>query len=840
VETQRVDRGPVEHPSKAVARSATDLVSPSSGSPDAARESERPVTSFAPIARWGLDPLRIVVIDRTSGKPVPGAAVFYMTEDSRIFQFALDGDGWIGPDPEATVREHGHTVRADERGEVDISTSHEAWLVCARSNDLFGWARFQACMAGEQQLLVEPQTTLAVHVVDDLGNPCSGIRVGLCRGPQNRNDWEDDTDAAGNVRVHNFALVLRDAFLAEERAVEVHAEFPSDPPIAVWIDPNHPPNEPVQLKLPACGRLHMHVLDPAGQILHARGTAAIGRTPAPGVVHDPKRPRFYARIEFEDAAAIDLPIALGAEFDVSVDLDVGGGAMGRVKGPRTRGEIVVAELSSDPSLAFVSGRIVDERSMPVAKSALHLQKFSFHDGSLQDESIDTLRTDAEGRFEIPRPGDMAWIVVQAPARERRAALLDLRKRPRSPLLELGDIRLSRLSPLVHGRLEDEEGYPIAGGGVHLTLRRSSTDRRVVIVGSDYPTDASGEFAIYGPCAEGTFSLDGWSEHDRHRSKMPGESFACGEPAREHVLRFETLGAIEGSALLDAGRDSREFKITLEQGTNYNFVEGSIVGGAYRFEILGVSRGTHTLSVEGGSAAVSQVPGIVVEAGKTTHDPRLEPLDLRGVLPRVAAEIVTPVVDSSGRSIPFGTIWFLNDADDFYRERWANGRVHVPSSGVIAVEVSAPGHRVAHAELNDLRQPIVLGSACDVAITLDRPRSLVDAGVNFVAVLRPLDESKTRHAIRELLDGIVSSAQFDESGEARFHLSIPGQFELTVRLVQLDPLTGTVTNAWSPSVEGSCARVDVNDRDGQQQFDARLDPEGLREVIDTVNGTKKGR
>jgi hypothetical protein len=782
-------------------------------------------------------------MERASRRRLSGASVSYLADDTTD-NFALDDSaGWVGPDPEATVRERGRTVLADERGEVEIPTSAAAWLVCGRAKDLFGWVRLEPHMAGEQELLLEPQRDLTVRVVDDLGAACAGIRVSLCRGPQHPNGWERVTDASGNVTIRNLASVVRGAFLDEEHAVEVHAEFPTQPAIAQWIDPWHPPDGPVQLVLPTYGRLRLHVVDDAGRPLHLSGTASLCTVLATGIEHDPKQSRFWAKVPFDDADAIEAAVAVGGEFDVSVTFDVDGGASGRVAGPRARGDIVPAQIRVDTDVSLFTGRIVDERAIPLARSSLRLEKRSLSNGTIAWIG-DSLHTDSEGRFVIVRSGDMAWIVERAPARGRRAAMLDFRTLADSSAHDLGDVRLSSVAPLVYGRLEDENGRPIAGGSVSLMLKQSPTDPVPVNCGSDYPTDLTGEFAIYGPCVDGAYSLWGYTEGDRHRSRPPVETFSCREPPHEHIVRLETLGAVEGFALLDEGRNPDEFELRLGiDSDDYAHAIGFVSGGAYRFHIRGVEPGKYALAVveRDGKASVLHIDGIIVNAGEVTHDPRLEPLDLRHVFPHpVKHDIVLPVVDASGRSVPFGITCFWEDAQSAYRERWADGQVHIPSSGVIAVDVSAPGHRVAHVDAAEFGKPVALGAACDVAIGLERPKELVDRGIKLIAILQPLDESVGRHSMREILHGTKPSAPFDELGEAHFHLALPGRFELMVKLIQPDPSTGEIKNAWLIHVDEGSRHIEVSDRDGPQRFDVRLDPSELRNLLDALHGARTDR
>jgi hypothetical protein len=831
-------------PTRGAARDhAEDGLSKSTSRADDARTSEREEVSFIPIAHWGSDATRVVVVERASGARVPGASVSYLAADARIEQFALDGSGWIGPDAEATVRDRGRTVLADARGEVEIPPSGEAWLVCARSNDLFGWVRIPAHGAGEEPILLDRQRDLVVHVADDLGRACPGIRVGLCRWPQTQNDWENDTDASGNVTIQNFVSVERQAFLEEEHAVEVHAEFPAQPAIAQWIDPNEPPSEPVQLVLPAFGRLRVQLVDQLGLPVHLPGRVLIDTFPSAGVVRDPKQGRLCATDPFHDADTVDAPVPIDTELDVHIELEVGGHGSAHVTGPRARGDVVSARIALDERSALFSGRIVDDHGTPVARSIFQLQKFSFDNGAPRNWTADTLRTDAEGRFLTSRPDDMAWIVERAPVRERRAAILDLRSLPRSTAHDFGDVRLSAIPPLVHGRIEDEDRRPIAGGYVHVLFKRAPTDPIQETLGAD-ATDPNGEFVIFGPCADGAYSLWAASDGERHRSPPAAESFSCREPPHEHMLRLEALGAVEGYALLDEGRSRNDFELRIASNGDDYRADGSIVGGGYRFQIRGVPRGVHALSLieRQTNAKLLELDGIAVRPGEITHDPRLEPLDLRHAFRHPAAtDVVTPVVDTAGRSVSFGTVWFWEDAESASRDRWSNGRVHVPASGVIAVEVVAPGYRIQRVERSELQQPIVLGTACDVEIVLDGFQSLADAGLKATVMLRPLGESRMRHAMRELLDGATPNVLVDEFGVAHFHLAMAGQFELGLKVIQPDSASaGAVKDAWTIRADASSASVEVLDRDGRQRFDARMDAGELRDLLDSLRGIKRAR
>jgi hypothetical protein len=96
-------------------------------------------------------------------------------------------------------------------------------------------------------------------------------------------------------------------------------------------------------------------------------------------------------------------------------------------------------------------------------------------------------------------------------------------------------------------------------------------------------------------------------------------------------------------------------------------------------------------------------------------------------------------------------------------------------------------------------------------------------------LNPTADDRRTQQLRETLRQSHVLIFVDSTGEARFHLAVPGQFGMRVEFLRIDPLTNMVEDKRIVEPQAASARIEVRDQDGPQQFDIHFDAKNIAEV-----------
>lgn len=255
------------------------------------------------------------------------------------------------------------------------------------------------------------------------------------------------------------------------------------------------------------------------------------------------------------------------------------------------------------------------------------------------------------------------------------------------------------------------------------------------------SDSFGQFEL-----RGTFPLDSIEVRAEHADGVGVASLLTPLGTTDLRLVLERGGRIEGSLLLDDGIPCHGLSVSLTrqsddrtvaglgwdlQGVRHSSGEVAVESGRDRtFAFRGLKTDSYTARVatQYDSKVLVEVVGIETQAGRTTKDPRLAPVDLRG---RVRSFEIR-VIDEQRAAVPNGFLSWANSAQERPSPRiaFSGGQLSVITSDpAVNIEVGAAGFQsVRLAEVDGPRE-IVLSPGITVncvlrgAVVPDAPAKL---------------------------------------------------------------------------------------------------------------------
>lgn len=257
---------------------------------------------------------------------------------------------------EARVK-HGHKFTTDFGGTVIVPRPASRAYVTVRVPGQFGFSQLDSTDSSPFLMKLEVDEAISVRVVDTKGNPVAGMSVGanmpVVRTIKDRLD-EDKvvwlvngfTDNDGVAWLRNMQW-WREPPFKELRENPTPYQVETGPffqkRVFARFDPDHPPTAPIQLVVPATGRVIVPL--PAGQRAYARLRAGV-----PGTDFD-KRPwplKVPYRNETTEGQAVFPHVELGGEIEYEVWWSgLAAPRRARAKGPTKPGEeVTVPRLDS--------------------------------------------------------------------------------------------------------------------------------------------------------------------------------------------------------------------------------------------------------------------------------------------------------------------------------------------------------------------------------------------------------------------------------------------------------------------------------------------------------------
>ncbi len=712
--------------------------------------------------------LEVRVVLQGSGRPAPGAEVFLLDRgraDPRLQERLRRARAGIDRELETT----GRRALADASGLARFPRPDVTVIAAARMDGSFAIRELLANEPGPLVLELAPDPPLAVRVVAASGDPVAGVPVGLYSAHIARPFVLATTRADGLAelcaREHRGSLVS-----AAGGACLALALFLREP-VAVEVDLEHPPAEPLELVLPATGSVEVILHDERGAPCKVGALLEVELAPRTRAEIGRAAERIGGRtVDVADGRALLEHVGLGLELALEVETDAHTAVHEVVSGPSEPGERVEVCITLGSPLPVLTGRIVDQEFRPVGPTGLtvglrqasqalpfQLGRCTADEGGAFRHALDpALAGERDARPEL-------WLEFEVRSgKDELCATI-----PAPPLLRgenpLGDVVLVRMPLVAAGVVLDVEGNAVPGAGIEVLLDAAPW---VPFSGRDADlegrSDARGRFELRKALAADEVGLAVW-----------GEGCAYFGPwivpvgSSELVVELERAGSMSGSLLLDQGSDWPDLSLvrTGEERIVPQISSRSPAGAGVRFRFDRLPAGLYTL-VYGfpWSDVRGEIEGIEVIGGRETVDPRLDPLDLRGLVKRIALT----VVDGSGRFVPRVAVGLpVQGAQGFagYPARTEGEHLLIRAGPLpLRVRLEASGFRPVELDDVDGDRRVVMELGIPVRLLLAGPLPELPAGWTLGASLTLGDSQPlVRQAPLVVFEGAAAELAVSEPG-----------------------------------------------------------------------------
>jgi hypothetical protein len=339
------------------------------------------------------------------------------------------------------------------------------------------------------------------------------------------------------------------------------------------------------------------------------------------------------------------------------------------------------------------------------------------------------------------------------------------------------------------------------------------------------SDAAGHFEIRGTCSARELRLtSGFDGAECDPVVTP--------PGRgDLVLQLHASGALAGRVLLDPRfakiKPYLEIRFAGDGSPDSGETRRAELDSAGNFDVHGLPVGTCAVRVlialQSGVAA--RVPDVAIEADRTTRDPRLDPLDLRGQLFSVTLRIVDVHDD------PVTGAWVVLSSPDGESNRSDDSSLgklvkfgFVCGASGCDVRAGAPGMREVRLNAVKTDTTIVLTRGPSVRLELAQANPVAPPD-QLAALLVPDDYPTASGA------DYGSPTRFDSDGAARFASSVVGRARVVLFLIErnTDGPRSISLPARSPQI------VEVRDQSDEQTISVVLDPGDLEAARQRRNG-----
>lgn len=770
--------------------------------------------------------LDVLVLRSVTREPLAGAEVWFWgsaeaeLDDERVVRALRAGR------LERELAEHARRYVADEHGRARVERTHLHGQVVGVAPGWWGWGEVHEQSPSPLQVELARDFDLSARVVDDAGRPVEGASVALRSWGQ---DWSLNlrratTGADGLALLRHAGTAFGDGFFGGVN-VSLALDEALDPPVEAQLDPMAAPSEPVVLTLPASGSVEVVVLDRSGQPPAQPVEVMLAAFPLDADLASAREAlesseaRAALRECAPDGRARFAHVSLGCALVVSA---IRGRANVRhtttARGPTSVGQQTTIELVLGAQVASLSGRLLDDRGQALAERRFSGRIESVRSGSTF-ESVLTQKTDVEGRFELDvmtNEGDDALQLVlqisDASGMELAAGVRALPLRLTPGVHDLGDIVLASSPLLAEGTVVDELGQPLQGATVNLLAQRALTPDPGSSILEVSPTlrahtDAAGRFTLRGALKGDEFLL----------AASLGERSSDSRPAapgvRDIVLVIGRTGALVGRVQLDESVPRSALYVEVSASFENGGSGFALLAEGGEFAVRGLRPGIYQFTLYDSNTweVLATIGELAVRADQDTRDPRLDPLDLRGVL----RSIRLVVLGEDAQPLPEANI-ACGASDSGELAQWYSFQgqalpilLSVPS---VTLVVSAPGH---------LTQRLV-GVRDDVTVSMQRgPSVRFVLGQKAALPRAPLAlgvRIRSAGADEDAESWFEEEAQFGADGVARTTATAIGPVRFVLTLTKHDETTYSTVD-----LPDEPARSGVLRPRGEQVFQIDVDP-----------------
>lgn len=776
------------------------------------------------------DGVLVQVVAKGDGRRLAGAEVTFLDPaqvDPSVLQEAfLSG----GRDLEAMLRRFGRRYRADRNGELRLPRFQEQAGVMARHGPLFGVQEIRTGLSDPIRLELEASSSLLVQVVDEDGNPCPGVPLALRfrSGAFPSDVWRGQAQGpAAMAEIANFRALLPPDAGPSDGALAIVLAAPLRALVEVPVDPEATPPDPVRLTVPRTGNVTIHVQDLDGSPVRHGALVSLDvvseASDEQGWLHG-ALVNHPARVD--DGVAHFPFVGLGLRLKAEAWMgDRVRPATATFAGPEAAGGGIAVDLAFRDRYPAVVGRACDDNGTVLRSCALRaiLRDRADMNGGTSGGPV---RTDEEGRFRVvvkEGPGASGGreleLVLQDPAVARIRAVGFLQVPDALPPgdTDVGMIVL-RPAPLVaSGEVVDEAGRPVRGARVVVESRSDEGDGWAPEPDLSTVSDARGRFLVQGRLSAREIRVRATRDHH-----LAGEPVAAGAGAQGIRILLARGGSVEGSVVLDGGVRGADLEAVLLPASGPETAVRLDAGGRFRFSASVPGTCRVGVRIREARAPFAIVGDVLVKAGETARDARLDPLDLRG---RLRSAVIT-VTDGDGDPVPD----FVVDGDP------AAGSGHLPSSRGIGgrarliladpsvdVVVSASGYRPASVRGVAGDRRVVLRGGIPVRLVLAGGAVPPPSPFRLEAVLVP---AAAAPGMAGHVPPAIEPRPVDGEGKLRILLPSPGRWRVSWLVTRRGrwPSAGVGLPADVASV------IDVADLDAEQTIPVSLPAGALAEAL----------
>lgn len=662
--------------------------------------------------------LVIRVRDAVTLDPAAGAEILFYDYREREKEWN-NASRWEFLDEEQLLERFGTKTIADEFGVLRMAYPPGKAVMAARMEGKFSHYFLHPDFhpVGEDvELLLRPERSQEVKVVDQQGAPVQGLNVGFSAEPPSRAGFSRRkvvTDAEGRATLRHLELHLREDLQNWSNTVAV--QMPTPIPQVQELRNEEIGQEVLQFVVPPRGLVEVHCR-------HEDGTILENGIPISLIASDKSvefRPwmRLGNQTAYVREGVATFPL-VGIGCELSAGTSVRGGSSYvsvDAVGPGRAGETVRIDLilpSPSPKLRMhLTGQ-----GMTYLKEGWMAVKFDYLDPATGETSgIGSSAYLAEdGWMEIDagvaleKDAPLTRITIDARSGSATAigtmafAALDFDvdrfREDKEPLeVTFGE------ATIVAGKVVDEQGFPVAGHALTLRVR----DRRIPIgeMGSllDYQevqTAEDGSFRFMGPTEHPNFFYTLHLPHPRGANWGVEEQTPFREGQEDLVIVVPTTRRIVGKVLVDDMEWTKELAVYARTPTNAN---GTFSHIPIPLEVPNGRFVIENLETEGLTLELRQVNGGEILASQSMSQESLQQRDGETVLPDWDVRGILTV-----HRIEIGTadgadpesIRASSDMGSVFRSRLIEGEMLLFSTQtVLDLEVWAKGYRTSMVQSN---------------------------------------------------------------------------------------------------------------------------------------------
>lgn len=426
---------------------------------------------------------------------------------------------------------------------------------------------------------------------------------------------------------------------ADHAAFEAALLVPLSAPVTVEFTLDPLPEGVIELRMPPTASLALRTVDRDGRpFTHpVRGAiSVVGDDVARWSSVELRKAQNEASIEF---AHVGLGLELRARCRLD-DEDFRWDAPAFV-GPTRPGERMEFDLVVAPDAGMLFAQLVDADGAPMRDATPSLL-INAAGGRLEGES---LVTDRDGRFHLPyhvRPNQRAPFRFEirfdefTPSRGLAIALDEL---PVATVTDLGRLVVDAFAEIVHGRVLDDVGVPVAGASVQLERERPAGDGELRFADEAFvvtESDDDGRYTLFGDLEAAKYRLS-----VKARDHFPATPPLAARGSSQDIpltRKCRVVGTVLAPDWMKRDRlrvdltpvhvpgapggtvEARDDRLHDYEETTYAYFDW-------------VRPGTYDLAfrLQGFPDAFLEVPGLVIDPGQVDVHPRLRDLDLGAYL-----------------------------------------------------------------------------------------------------------------------------------------------------------------------------------------------------------------